>query len=43
SSVFLINSRELKIIEALQKQLDLYYKWKQSTIQLALCNGTINT
>ena len=41
SSVFLINSRELKIIEAMQKQLDLHYKWKQSNVQLELSKGTI--
>ena len=39
SSVFLINSREIKIIEAIQKQLDLYYKLQYNWIQLALTKG----
>jgi outer membrane protein TolC len=39
SSVFLINSREIKITEAIQKQLDLYYKWQFNWIQLALTKG----
>jgi outer membrane protein TolC len=39
SSVFLINSREIKIIETIQKQLDLYYKLQYNWIQLALTKG----
>ena len=41
SSLFLINSRELKVIELMQKRIDLTLKWYKANYSLQWAAGTL--
>ena len=43
STLFLINSRQQKLIEAQQKQLELEFKWRKAQTYLDWVNGTLYT